>query len=238
MADLKEARVPDIGGYDDVPVIEVLVAVGDTVEADQGLVTLESDKATMEVPAPFAGVIKELKVKVGDTLSEGGVVAIIEAGGDAARTETPAKAETPAQSEAPKAAAPAAPAARAEAPKPSSAGGGAQESKVPDIGGYDDVPVIEVLVAVGDTVEKDQGLITLESDKATMEVPAAVAGVIKELKVKVGDTVEVGQVLCIVEVMKLMNNIEAKTAGTITEILVDNEDAVEHGQPLMIIEPK
>ena len=200
MADLKEARVPDIGGYDDVPVIEVLVAVGDTVEADQGLVTLESDKATMEVPAPFAGVIKELKVKVGDTLSEGGVVAIIEAGGgDAARTETPAKAETPAQSEAPKAAAPAAPAARAEAPKPSSAGGGAQESRVPDIGGYDDVPVIEVLVAVGDTVEKDQGLITLESDKATMEVPAAVAGVIKELKVKVGDTLSEGAVVAIIE---------------------------------------
>ena len=199
MADLKEARVPDIGGYDDVPVIEVLVAVGDTVEADQGLVTLESDKATMEVPAPFAGVIKELKVKVGDTLSEGGVVAIIEAGGDAARTETPAKAETPAQSEAPKAAAPAAPAAPAEAPKPSSAGGGAQESKVPDIGGYDDVPVIEVLVAVGDTVEKDQGLITLESDKATMEVPAAVAGVVKELKVKVGDTLSEGAVVAIIE---------------------------------------
>ncbi len=200
MADLKEARVPDIGGYDDVPVIEVLVAVGDTVEADQGLVTLESDKATMEVPAPFAGVIKELKVKVGDTLSEGGVVAIIEAGGgDAARTETPAKAETPAQSEAPKAAAPAAPAARAEAPKPSSAGGGAQESRVPDIGGYDDVPVIEVLVSVGDTVEKDQGLITLESDKATMEVPAAVAGVIKELKVKVGDTLSEGAVVAIIE---------------------------------------
>ena len=75
MADLKEARVPDIGGYDDVPVIEVLVAVGDTVVKDQGLVTLESDKATMEVPAPVAGVIKELKVKVGDTISEGGVVA-------------------------------------------------------------------------------------------------------------------------------------------------------------------
>ncbi|MDC7808446.1 dihydrolipoyllysine-residue acetyltransferase [Luteimonas sp BLCC-B24] len=200
MADLKEARVPDIGGYDDVPVIEVLVAVGDTVEADQGLVTLESDKATMEVPAPFAGVIKELKVKVGDTLSEGGVVAIIEAGGgDAARTETPAKAEMPAQAETPKAAAPAAPAAPAEAPKPSSEGGGAQESKVPDIGGYDDVPVIEVLVAVGDTVEKDQGLITLESDKATMEVPAAVAGVIKELKVKVGDTLSEGAVVAIIE---------------------------------------
>src|SRR5678816_3718850 len=88
MADLKEARVPDIGGYDDVPVIEVLVGVGDTVTLDQGLVTLESDKATMEVPAPFAGVIRELKVKLGDKVSEGGVVALIEAP-DAA----PAKAE-------------------------------------------------------------------------------------------------------------------------------------------------
>ena len=98
MADLKEARVPDIGGYDDVPVIEVLVSVGDTVEKDQGLVTLESEKATMEVPSPFAGVVKELKVKVGDSLSEGGVVAVIEAAAD----EAPAKASTEAaKSEAP-----------------------------------------------------------------------------------------------------------------------------------------
>jgi len=201
MADLKEARVPDIGGFDDVPVIEVLVAVGDTVAVDQGLVTLESDKATMEVPAPFAGVVKELKVKVGDALSEGGVVAIIETGADDA--QAPAKAEAPAKTESPKAAdkpaaEKAAPAAKAEAPKAQS-GGGTQESKVPDIGGYDDVPVIEVLVAVGDTVEKDQGLITLESDKATMEVPAAVAGVIKELKVKVGDTLSEGAVVAIIE---------------------------------------
>ncbi len=204
MADLKEARVPDIGGFDDVPVIEVLVAVGDTVSVDQGLVTLESDKATMEVPAPFAGVIKELKVKVGDTLSEGGVVAIIEAEGGGAQAETPAKADAPAKTDAPKAAdtpaaEKAAPVAQAEAPKAQSGGGGTQESKVPDIGGYDDVPVIEVLVAVGDTVEKDQGLITLESDKATMEVPAAVAGVIKELKVKVGDTLSEGAVVAIIE---------------------------------------
>jgi len=92
MAELKEARVPDIGGYDDVPVIEVLVAVGDTVKADQGLVTLESDKATMEVPAPFAGVVRELKVKVGDTLSEGGVVALLEADAGAGDTQ-PAKPE-------------------------------------------------------------------------------------------------------------------------------------------------
>ena len=82
MAELKEARVPDIGGYDDVPVIELLVAVGDAVKPDQGLVTLESDKATMEVPAPFAGVVRELKVKVGDKLSEGSVVALIEAEGE------------------------------------------------------------------------------------------------------------------------------------------------------------
>jgi len=110
MAELKEARVPDIGGYDDVPVIEVLVAVGDTIAADQGLVTLESDKATMEVPAPFAGVVRELKVKVGDTISEGGVVAMIEAAGDApaagpgdepAAAATPAPAAERAQPEAP-----------------------------------------------------------------------------------------------------------------------------------------
>ncbi|MCD9006796.1 dihydrolipoyllysine-residue acetyltransferase [Luteimonas sp. XNQY3] len=198
MADLKEARVPDIGGFDDVPVIEVLVAVGDTVSVDQGLVTLESDKATMEVPAPFAGVVKALKVKVGDALSEGGVVAIIETEGGDAQAEAPAKAEAPKAADKP-VAEKAAPAAKAEAPKAQSGGGGAQESKVPDIGGYDDVPVIEVLVAVGDAVEKDQGLITLESDKATMEVPAAVAGVIKELKVKVGDTLSEGAVVAIIE---------------------------------------
>ncbi|MCL1635641.1 dihydrolipoyllysine-residue acetyltransferase [Luteimonas sp. SX5] len=98
MAELKEARVPDIGGYDDVPVIEVLVAVGDSVAKDQGLITLESDKATMEVPAPFAGVIKELKVKVGDALSEGSVVAMIEAAdaGAAASADKPASAPAPA----------------------------------------------------------------------------------------------------------------------------------------------
>ena len=205
MADLKEARVPDIGGFDDVPVIEVLVAVGDSVSVDQGLVTLESDKATMEVPSTVAGVIKELKVKVGDALSQGSVVAIIEAEG-AAKADAPAapaKADAPENADKPAAEKPAAekaaPAAKAEAPKAQSGGGGAQESRVPDIGGYDDVPVIEVLVSVGDSVEKDQGLITLESDKATMEVPAAVAGVIKELKVKVGDTLSEGSVVAIIE---------------------------------------
>ncbi|HIE1098628.1 dihydrolipoyllysine-residue acetyltransferase [Stenotrophomonas maltophilia] len=197
MAEIKEALVPDIGDYSDIPVIEVLVAVGDTVKKDQGLVTLESDKATMEVPSSVAGVVKEIKVKVGDNLSEGKVVALIEvAEGEAAKpaaaAPAPAKAAAPAaatQSALAPAAAPAAPAAS----------GGAVEALVPDIGDYTDIPVIEVLVAVGDTVKKDQGLVTLESDKATMEVPSSVAGVVKELKVKVGDTLSQGAVVAIIE---------------------------------------
>jgi len=201
MADLKEARVPDIGGYDDVPVIEVLVQVGDTIAKDQGLVTLESDKATMEVPAPFAGTIRELKVKVGDTLSEGGVVAIIETAADAAVPAAP-KAEAAAPVATKAEAAPPAPASAAEtkaaAPAVPSGGGDVQEARVPDIGGYDDVPVIEVLVQVGDTVAKDQGLVTLESDKATMEVPSSVAGVVRELKVKVGDKLSEGSVVALI----------------------------------------
>ncbi len=196
MAEIKEALVPDIGDYSDIPVIEVLVAVGDTVRKDQGLVTLESDKATMEVPSSVAGVVKELKVKVGDSLSEGKVVALIEvAEGDAAAAPAaaPAKAAAPA---APSQSAPASAAAPAAAP---SSGGGDVEALVPDIGDYTDIPVIEVLVAVGDTVKKDQGLVTLESDKATMEVPSSVAGVVKAIKVKVGDTLSQGKVVAIIE---------------------------------------
>ncbi|MDR6093203.1 dihydrolipoyllysine-residue acetyltransferase [Stenotrophomonas sp. SORGH_AS_0321] len=200
MAEIKEALVPDIGDYSDIPVIEVLVAVGDTVKKDQGLVTLESDKATMEVPSSVAGVVKEIKVKVGDNLSEGKVVALIEvADGEAlaakpaaaaAAAPAPAKVETPAPAAA-SAPAPAAPAAATS--------GGAVEALVPDIGDYSDIPVIEILVAVGDTVKKDQGLVTLESDKATMEVPSSVAGVVKEIKVKVGDTLSQGKLVAIIE---------------------------------------
>ncbi|WP_369940513.1 dihydrolipoyllysine-residue acetyltransferase [Xanthomonas medicagonis] len=200
MAEIKEALVPDIGDYSDVPVIEVLVAVGDTVKKDQSLVTLESDKATMEVPSPFAGVVKEVKVKVGDSLSEGKVVALIEVaevGASAAAAPAAAKA-TPAPAQQ---AAPAAPAQNAVKPAPAAAAAtGVVEARVPDIGDYSDVPVIEVLVAVGDTVKKDQSLVTLESDKATMEVPASVAGVVKELKVKVGDSLSEGKVVALIEV--------------------------------------
>lgn len=190
MADLKEARVPDIGS-ENVPVIEVLVKPGDKVVKEQGLVTLESDKATMEVPAPFAGTVKEIKLKVGDEVSEGALIAIIEADGDAAapapKQAAPAKAEAPAKA--------------APAPAPAAApaaSGGVREVLVPDIGSSD-VPVIEILVKVGDTITKDQSLITLESDKATMEVPAPFAGVVKEIKVKVGDELSEGSLIALVE---------------------------------------
>ncbi|HEV7775594.1 MAG TPA: dihydrolipoyllysine-residue acetyltransferase [Luteibacter sp.] len=199
MADVKEARVPDIGNFKGVPVIEVLVKPGDKVTKDQSLVTLESDKATMEVPAPFAGTVKEVKVKEGDEVAEGAVIALIEVEGDAAQPAAPAPAaaaavSAPARAEPAPAAAP----AKAAAPTKSAAAGGTKEVRVPDIGGSA-VPVIEVLVKVGDIVAKDQSLITLESDKATMEVPAPFAGTIKELKVKVGDEVSQDAVIALVE---------------------------------------
>ncbi|SDG55239.1 dihydrolipoyllysine-residue acetyltransferase [Dyella sp. 333MFSha] len=205
MADVKEARVPDIGGSA-VPVIEIMVKVGDRVEKDQSLVTLESDKATMEVPAPFAGVIKELKVKVGDEVDEGHVIALVEAEGDAP-AEAP-KADAP-KADAPKAAAPKADEAKAAAPAPAPAPAAAKAPSaskssgpvnvtVPDIGGKP-VPIIELMVKVGDTVEKDQSLMTLESDKATMDIPAPAAGVIRELKVKVGDEVNDGDLIAVLE---------------------------------------
>jgi pyruvate dehydrogenase E2 component (dihydrolipoamide acetyltransferase) len=193
MADLKEARVPDIGQAD-VPVIEVMIKPGDKVAKEQSLITLESDKATMEVPAPFAGTVKEVKLKVGDEVSEGTVIAIIEAEDGAAAPAPQAAAPAPA----PAAAKAAEPVKSAPAPAPAAGGGAVREAKVPDIGSTG-VPVIEVLVKVGDTVAKDQGLITLESDKATMEVPAPFGGVVKELKVKLGDELSEGDVIALIE---------------------------------------
>ena len=192
----QEARVPDIGGHDNVPVIEVLIKPGDRVEKEQSLITLESDKATMEVPAPFAGIVKEVKVTLGQEVSEGAVIALIEAEGVA-----PAPAPQPAATPSPAPAAPA-PAAAAPAPAPQAgngSGGGVREARVPDIGGHSGVPVIEVLVKVGDRVARDQGLVTLESDKATMEVPAPFAGVVKDMKLKLGDEVSEGALIALIE---------------------------------------
>ena len=198
MSEAIEVKVPDIGDYKDVPVIDVLVKAGDIVEKEQSLVTLESDKATMDVPSPQAGKVKEVKIKQGDSVSEGTLIVLLEAAGGAAQAAKPAQpngAAAPAQASAPAPAAQPAPQAAA-AP---AASGGVQEVQVPDIGDYKDVPVIEVAVKVGDTVEKEQSLVTLESDKATMDVPSPVAGVVKEVKVKVGDTVSEGTLIVLVE---------------------------------------
>jgi pyruvate dehydrogenase E2 component (dihydrolipoamide acetyltransferase) len=188
MSTLQTALVPDLGGSSDVPVIELLVKVGDTVRVDQGLLTLESDKATMEVPSPASGVIRELLVKVGDKLSAGMAVARIEVQAGAAAPVAAAPAAPAPSAPAATASAPAAPSPAPTVASPAST----LTARVPDLGGSSDVPVIELLVKPGDTVRADQGLLTLESDKATMEVPAPAAGRIVELLVKVGDKLSTG----------------------------------------------
>ncbi len=196
MSQVVEIKVPDIGDYKDVPVIELHVKAGDTVSAEDSLVTLESDKATMDVPSPKSGVVKEVKIKVGDAVSEGSLVLLLEEQG---ATAAPAPQAAPAP--APVAAA-LAPAAQAPVSAPAAqpaAGGGTIEVKVPDIGDYKDVPVIEISVKVGDKVEAEQSLITLESDKATMDVPSPAAGTVKDIRVKVGDAVSEGTLIVVLE---------------------------------------
>ncbi|ENT5243057.1 pyruvate dehydrogenase complex dihydrolipoyllysine-residue acetyltransferase [Escherichia coli O157:H7] len=175
----KDVNVPDIGS-DEVEVTEILVKVGDKVEAEQSLITVEGDKASMEVPAPFAGTVKEIKVNTGDKVSTGSLIMVFEVAGEAGAAAPAAKQE----------------AAPAAAPAPAA---GVKEVNVPDIGG-DEVEVTEVMVKVGDKVAAEQSLITVEGDKASMEVPAPFAGVVKELKVNVGDKVKTGSLIMIFEV--------------------------------------
>ena len=197
MSNVVQIKVPDIGDFKEVEVIEVLVAVGDTIKAEQSLITVESDKASMEIPASTGGVVKSISVKVGDKVAEGSVVLEVEAADAAPAAKEAPKAEAP-QAEAPKQAAAAAPAAKAEAAAPA-ARSGPVEIEVPDIGDFKEVEVIEVMVAVGDTIKAEQSLITVESDKASMEIPASQGGVVKEVKVKVGDKVAKGSVVVVVE---------------------------------------
>ena len=193
-----ELKVPDIGDFKDVEVIEVLVKPGDRVEAEQSLITIESDKASMEIPASAAGTIKDIKVKVGDKLNQGSLIATIEGDGSGdAKAGDDASGPAPVSAQAP---GPAAPAATPAAPAPAPAGkSGAIEVAVPDMGDFKDVEVIEVLVKVGDAVALEQSLITIESDKASMEIPSSAAGVVKQMKVKIGDKVNQGDVIAIVE---------------------------------------
>ncbi|ECN8103639.1 pyruvate dehydrogenase complex dihydrolipoyllysine-residue acetyltransferase, partial [Salmonella enterica subsp. enterica serovar Enteritidis] len=176
-----EIKVPDIG-TDEVEITEILVKVGDKVEAEQSLITVEGDKASMEVPSPQAGVVKEIKVSVGDKTETGALIMIFDSA-DGAADAAPAQAEE--KKEATPAAAPAAAAAK--------------DVHVPDIGS-DEVEVTEVMVKVGDTVEAEQSLITVEGDKASMEVPAPFAGTVKEIKVNTGDKVSTGSLIMVFEV--------------------------------------
>ena len=174
----KDVHVPDIGG-DEVEVTEIMVKVGDTVAAEQSLITVEGDKASMEVPAPFAGTVKEIKINTGDKVSTGSLIMVFEVAG-AAPAAAPAQAAAPAPAAAP-------------------AATGAKDVNVPDIGG-DEVEVTEVMVKVGDKVAAEQSLITVEGDKASMEVPAPFAGTVKEIKISTGDKVKTGSLIMVFEV--------------------------------------
>ena len=184
MSQIIEVKVPDIGDFSDVPVIDLFVKVGDSIKVDDAIATLESDKATMDVPSTVAGTVTEVFVQLGSKVSEGAVLIKVETG--AATSAAPAPAV--------QAAAPAAP-----APAPAAAGGAVIEVKVPDIGDFSDVPVIDLFVKVGDSIKVDDAIATLESDKATMDVPSTVAGVVKEVLVQLGSKVSEGIVLIKVE---------------------------------------
>ncbi|GKT25225.1 dihydrolipoyllysine-residue acetyltransferase [Acidovorax sp. SUPP3334] len=197
---LVDIKVPDIGDFDEVGVIELLVKPGDTVKAEQSLITVESDKASMEIPSSHAGVVKELKVAVGDKVKQGSVIVVVEAAGDAASESKQAPAQSELGQGATKSVASApAPAEAPAAPAAAPAASGPVDVHVPDIGDFKDVAVIELLVKVGDTVKAEQSLFTVESDKASMEIPSPAAGVIKELKVKIGDKLNVGDLVAIME---------------------------------------
>ena len=189
MSQIIEVKVPDIGDFESVPVIELYVKVGDSIKVDDAICTLESDKATMDVPSTAAGVVTEVLVSLGSKVGEGALLIKVEAGGAAAAPAPVAQATapaTPAPAAAPAAAAPA-------------AGGGVVEVKVPDIGDFAEVPVIELYVKVGDSIKIDDAIATLESDKATMDVPSTAAGIVKEVLVQLGSKVGEGTVLIKVE---------------------------------------
>ena len=188
MSQIIEVKVPDIGDFSEVPVIELYVKVGDSIKVDDAIATLESDKATMDVPSTVDGVIKEVLVQLGSKVGEGTVLIKVETGTAAAAAPAP-QAAAPAPVAAVPAAAPAAPAA----------GGGVVDVKVPDIGDFSDVPVIDLFVKVGDSIKVDDAIATLESDKATMDVPSTVSGTVREVLVQLGSKVSEGVVLIRVE---------------------------------------
>jgi pyruvate dehydrogenase E2 component (dihydrolipoamide acetyltransferase) len=196
-----DIAVPDIGDFDEVTVIELLVKPGDTIKADQSLLTVESDKASMEIPSSAAGVVKEVKVKLGDKVKQGSLVLVLES---TSTSSLPDAIGSPSPQPAPQGQG----AKTSLLPSPPGDGAGEGEGfpasgpieiHVPDIGDFKDVTVIEVLVKVGDSIKVEQSLLTVESDKASMEIPSSGAGVLKDLKVKLGDKINIGDLLAVLE---------------------------------------
>ncbi len=197
---LVEIAVPDIGDLDEVAVIELMVKVGDSVKAEQSLITVESDKASMEIPSSAAGVVKELRVALGDKVKQGSVVLVLEsAGANLESNKAAPGVNTAVFAPISVATTVSVPAAVPSVVPTSAAAAGPIEVRIPDIGDFKDVAVIELLVKVGDAVKLEQSLMTVESDKASMEIPSAAAGVVREIKVKLGDTVNIGDLVVILE---------------------------------------
>ena len=223
MATIEDVLLPDIGDFAEVEIIEVLVAPGDRVEPEQSLFTLESDKATMEIPSPSGGVVKEIKVAVGDKVSQGNTLLTLESDeGTADASPEPASLPTPSGQEQ------TAPSPSHLPAGPGRPASGATETVsvlLPDIGDFTAIPVIEVLVAAGDEVEIDQSLLTLESDKATMEIPSPYRGRVESLVVKVGDTLDQGDLILTMEIAA--EAVPDRNASAVPEPAAEETEAVQ-----------
>jgi pyruvate dehydrogenase E2 component (dihydrolipoamide acetyltransferase) len=221
MSDIQKILVPDVGG-EEVEIIEICFAVGDTLDADEGIVTVETDKASMDIPAPFAGELASLSVKVGDKIKEGDVIGEIKATGASATADSPevAPAAPVAETVVPVVAVPAPEATPATSAVTTASA--LVEVAVPDIGEDGEVDVIEVLVSVGDVIEQEDGLITLETDKATMDVPSSHAGTVKEVYISTGDKVKQGT---------LVIKLETAGVGAIETAPVAKEAPVTQAAP-------
>ncbi|MEM8983143.1 MAG: dihydrolipoyllysine-residue acetyltransferase [Pseudomonadota bacterium] len=239
MSKQNNVSIPDLGDFSDVEVIEVLVAVGDSVSAEDGIITLETDKATMDVPAPMDGTIASLSVAVGDTVNSGDIIAVLEQGSDAhsaPAADEPAT-DTPSEDDGDTVIRQVDAVATADSAQ-----------TVPDLGDFSDVEVIDVLVNVGDVIAVDDGLVTLETDKATMDVPSTAAGTITDVKVSVGDRVNIGDTLAIIAATLTAdaapvatappaNEPDAPTAPHTEQAPVDPATATAPKPPTQIVEP-
>lgn len=208
---VESIKVPNLGDSKDVEVIEILVSVGQSVSENDSLMVLESDKAAMEIPSPKSGVVKSIAIKLGDQVSEGNAILELEIEGDAAPEPEAKSAPAPEAKSAPEPEEKSAPAPASKEEKPVSSSSSVESVEVPDLGGDSDVEVIEINVKVGDKINAEDPLITLESDKAAMEVPSPKGGEVKAIKLKVGDKVSKGAVILELIVSSEQKSKESKT---------------------------